>query len=282
MLKKFSKYANKMYNTRIEKEKQKQERLGEEKPNNQGSIMKIIEYRNSNDIDIEFLDDFHYRVYGTRYRYFTIGNIKNPYYPTVCGVGITGVRYPVRINGIPTKEYNTWHHMIQRCFDKNMQEKSPTYKDVTCCKEWLLFENFYDWLHSQENFNEWYMGDSSMWALDKDILVKGNKTYSPETCCLVPQNVNTMFVKNNANRGELPIGVCKDKNTGKYASMCMNPITGKSEWFGRHDTPLKSFYKYKLGKENIIKQVAQIEYDNGNIAEKCYRAMINYEVDIND
>lgn len=271
-----------MNNTKIEKEKQKQERIGEIKENNQGSSMKIIRYGSANDIDIEFLDDFHYKVCGTRYRYFCIGNINNPYYPNVCGMGITGTKYPVRIKGNPTKEYNTWHHMIQRCFDKNMQERSPTYQDATCCDEWLLFENFYEWIHSQENFEQWNKGDSYNWALDKDILVKGNKIYSPETCCLVPKNINSLFVKNDASRGDLPIGVCKDKNTNKYISTCMNPITGKPEWLGRHDTSLKAFYKYKTCKENIIKQIAQIEYRKCNIIKQCYQAMINYEVDIND
>ena len=271
-----------MNNTDLERQKQKRERIGEEKENNQGSTMKIIEYRNSNDIDIEFLDDFHYKVYGTRYRYFNIGNIKNPYYPTVCGIGITGIKYPVRIDGKPTKEYNTWHHMIQRCFDKKFKEKNLTYKNATCCKEWLLFENFYEWLHSQGNFESWNNGNSCNWALDKDILVKNNKIYSPETCCLVPSNVNTLFVRQDNQRGNLPIGVCKDKNTQKYTSICMNPITGKPEWLGRHDTPLKSFYKYKSYKENIIKQVAIDEYTKGNITKQCYEEMMNYNVEISD
>jgi hypothetical protein len=44
-------------------------------------------------------------------------------------------------------------------------------------------------------------------ALDKDILYKGNKIYSPDTCVFVPQEINALFVKNDANRGDLPIGV---------------------------------------------------------------------------
>ena len=33
---------------------------GEIKPNNKGTLMKIIKYRNYNDIDVEFLDDHHF------------------------------------------------------------------------------------------------------------------------------------------------------------------------------------------------------------------------------
>ena len=57
----------------------------------------------------------------------------------------------------------------------------------------------------------------------------------------------------------------------------------KAVEIGYYSTPEKAFYLgYKPYKENIIKQVAQIEYDNGNITEECYQAMMNYEVEIDD
>ena len=34
--------------------------------------------------------------------------------------------------------------------------------------------------------------------------------------------------------------------------------------------------------EEYIKNVAQEEYSKGNIIEKCYNSMINYEVEITD
>ena len=40
--------------------------------------------------------------------------------------------------------------------------------------------------------------------------------------------------------------------------------------------------KGTLAKENLIKQIANIEYANGNIAENCYNAMMNYKVEITD
>lgn len=36
------------------------ERLGETKLNKQGTMMKIIRYGRHDDIDIEFMDEFHY------------------------------------------------------------------------------------------------------------------------------------------------------------------------------------------------------------------------------
>lgn len=169
--------------------------------------------------------------------------------------------------------------MLKRCYDHKTKQKNPYYKDVKCCGEWLNFESFCDWLYSQSNFDKWLNG--SRWALDKDILVKRNKEYSPNACCLIPQNVNCLFLKREAERGQYPIGV-RYTSSGFKAS-CHNPFTDKGEDLGYYSTSEKAFYfGYKPYKENIIKQVAQIEYNNGNITEKCYQAMMNYEVEITD
>ena len=168
--------------------------------------------------------------------------------------------------------------MLERCYSSKYKNTRPTYKNVTCCNEWLLYENFYEWLHNQENFDKWLNGDR--WAIDKDILVKGNKVYSPNTCCLVPQNVNVLFVKSNAVRGNLPIGVIRLKNG--FRAQCKNPFTNKVQSIGIYQTFEQSFNAYKIYKENIIQQVAENEYLKGNITKKCYEAMIIYNVNIND
>jgi len=196
----------------------------------------------------------------------------------VDGIGITGTKYPSKVNGKTTKEYDTWRHMLKRCYNEKHKEKQPTYKDVACCQEWLYYPNFYEWIHSQENFDKWYGEDRS--AIDKDILVKCNKLYSPDTCCLVPQNVNSLFTKRSRNRGELPIGVSKHGNG--FRAECKNPFTNKQEKLGTYPSLEQAFQIYKSYKENLIKQVAQTEFSNGNIIEKCYNAMMNYIVEITD
>lgn len=212
-------------------------RLGEENLNYQDCLMKIVRYDNANNIVVEFQDE-HKAMVKTQYKHYVCGEVKNPYYPSVYGVGITGNKY---FNGnVRIKEYQIWSAMMERCFSKVEKIRSPSYEDVTCCEEWLLFDNFYEWLHSQGNFDKWLSGNR--WALDKDILVKSNRVYSPDTCCLVPYYVNNLFVKRNAIKNKL----------------------------------------YKDKKENMIKQMAESEYANGNITKKCYEAMMNYEVEIYD
>lgn len=251
--------------------------LYEEKLNNKGCLMRIVEYNNNSDILVEFQDKYKARV-RTQYCNFKSGSIRNPYYPNIYGVGMTGNKYPTAIKRDPIKEYLTWHNIIQRCFTDRVKKKQPAYKDVTCCNEWLNYEKFYEWLHSQLNFDKWKNG--SRWAIDKDILNKGNKIYSPENCCLIPQNVNCLFLKREAERGEYPIGVSY-RNEGFLAS-CHNPFTDQREELGYYSTPEKAFYTYKAYKEDLIKQVAQIEFNKGNITERCYKAMMNYVVEITD
>lgn len=253
------------------------ERLFEENLSNEGYLMKIVQYNHCKDIVVEFQDEYKARVH-TSYRWFTLGTIKNPYHPSVYGVGIVGNKYQTFINKKQTKEYLSWRRVLGRCFDENFKEQNQTYQNAICCKEWLYFENFYDWLHSQENFDKWLNG--SQWAIDKDILIKGNKIYSPETCCLVPKNVNGLFVKCDALRNSLPIGVVK--HGSGYLVSCKNPFTSKHEYFGTHPTEEIAFNKYKKVKENFIKQVAEEELANGNIIKECYEAMMKYQVEITD
>lgn len=255
----------------------KQNRLFETNLSNQGCLMKIVECKDKANIIVEFQDKYKARV-NTQYSNFKKGSVKNPYHPSVYGIGIIGTKYPVSINCKKIKEYNVWQSMLQRCFSMSYKEKRTAYKDTTCCDEWLNYENFYEWLHNQPNFDKWHKG--KRWATDKDILVKGNKTYSPDTCCLIPQNVNCLFLKREAERGKYPIGV-RYTNDG-FIAVCRNPFLDKSVELGCYSTPERAFQAYKVYKEDIIKQVAEIEYKNRNITKDCYEAMMNYEVEITD
>lgn len=243
--------------------------------------MKIVEYIDNRNIVVEFQDEYKTKV-KTSYGNFKSGSVRNPYHPSIYGIGITGCKYPTKTesNDRPTKEYSIWRSILERSFVKKIKEKQPTYEEVTCCNEWINFENFYEWLHSQPNFDKWKRGQR--WAVDKDILIKGNKTYSPETCCLVPINVNCLFLKREAQRGKYPIGVRYREDEG-FIAFCRNPILDKAVEIGSYSTPENAFYfGYKPYKEKIIKQVAQIEFDNGNITKECYDAMMKYIVEITD
>lgn len=91
--------------------------------------------------------------------------------------------YKTKENGKITKAYDGWKRMIQRCFDAKYKEDHPTYLEVTCIEDWEDYQNFAKWWYSQPNHDKGF-------ELDKDLLVIGNKLYSPETCCLLPAEIN--------------------------------------------------------------------------------------------
>lgn len=93
-----------------------------------------------------------------------------------------------------TKCGKAWENMKQRCYSEKYHKKYPTYKGCYVCDDWLNYDNFKKWF--EENYNPETMKD---FVLDKDILVEGNKTYSPDTCCFVPQEINNTF-KNYKNK----------------------------------------------------------------------------------
>lgn len=250
-------------------------RIGERRNNNQGCMMTIIKYHNANDVIVEFEDKYRTKI-NTTYAYFLKGNIKNPYCPDLYNVGMNGNKYPSKLNGKKTKEYQAWVNILTRCYDKKYKEKHKSYQDVICCEEWLLFENFYEWLHTQENFDKWLNG--RLWAVDKDILIKDNKLYSPSNCCLVPPQVNILFTKCDKSRSDLPIGVMKHRN--KYRGHVS--INGKQLNMPVRRTIEEAFADYKAIKEDNIRRIAQMEYKEGNITKKCYDAMMSYEVEITD
>lgn len=234
---------------------------------NEGCDIRIIACRGAKECDIQFIEN---KVIFKNRQYHDIlkGRVKNPYYRSVYGVGylVIGI-YKMSENGKDTKVYKTWAGILQRCYSDSYHKKQPTYKDCEICQEWECFQNFAAW--HEENWKA-YM--DSTWDLDKDILVKGNKIYSPSTCCFVPDKINSSFVKRQNYRGNLPIGVTKKGK--KFQVEC------NSNNLGIKDTPEEAFELYKIIKEKEIKELAD-EYI-GLISDACYQAMYNYQVEITD
>ncbi|MGL4451074.1 MAG: hypothetical protein ACRCTZ_07795 [Sarcina sp.] len=249
----------------------KKNRVGERNVNAFGSKMEIIEYRNALDMDIYF-PEFDYVSKNVTYNNFKI-NIKSPYCKTVCGVGYIGEgNHSMYVNGKATKCYSTWKGMLERCYRNDY--KNRVYKNSYVCEEWLCYQNFADWY----NYN-YYEVPNQLMCLDKDILFKGNKEYSDYYCMFVPQDVNKLFTKSNAIRGDYPIGVSYEKKESRFKASC-NRGNKKRTFLGYYDSPEDAFISYKNYKERVIKNMAEKykEY----IPREVYKAMYEYEVEITD
>lgn len=247
-------------------------RVGEKYITNEGYEVEIVEYFNSKNCTIKFKNGLI--LTNREFGKIKLGIVKNPYHRRKLNIGYIGEgKYKCRINKIYTRNYQRWAGILERCYNEKDRSRYPTYKDVTVCKEWHNFQVFAEWF--EENWKPWM--DSS-WHLDKDILVKGNKIYSPETCCFVPQEINNLFVNNKSRRGLYPIGVSLINETGRFsAGIRINSISINLNSF---NTPEEAFYVYKIDKESHIKEVANKW--KPFISTECCQAMYNYKIEITD
>jgi hypothetical protein len=246
-----------------------QNRVGEKYVNKEGQEAEIIEYESSLNVTVRFEDNAI--VSNLQYDNIKRGAFKNPYIKNIYSFGYIGDMRNTNKDSTYNKIYSTWVNMIKRCYDERELNKYPSYRKITVTDEWCCFENFYKW--AVLNYNPEYMQN---WQLDKDILIKGNKIYSPDTCCFVPSAINNLFIKSNSIRGNLPIGVHKEGNKFKTAIK----IKGKQKTLKRCNTPEEAFQVYKVAKEQYIKEVADKWKDL--IDPRVYQAMYNYQVEITD
>jgi len=168
----------------------------------------------------------------------------------VYGVGVNDAWYAISqtINGksIKCNSYDRWKIMLARCYSKAWQAKKPTYEGCTVCNEWLSFSNFDAWFN--ENYVEGY-------ELDKDLKVKGNKMYSPETCLFVPSKINSLFSDCGSARGKLPIGVTEPRE-GRYVATVS--IDGKGKKIGTFDTIGEACKEYRKAKNiEVLRKCVQ-------------------------
>lgn len=247
------------------------DRIGEEKTNTFGSLMRITNYRNNKDIDVYF-PQYDYTKEHVNYNQFIKGKVKCVYEPKTYGVGYLGEgKYEVSINGKNTKYYDIWCGMLKRAYDPKYIQQHPTYERCEVDKSWLNFQTFSKWV--DENY---YKIEEQRMELDKDILCKGNKIYSPDTCMFVPHRINTLFIKSDKCRGDLPIGVIRVNK--KYNARCN--VDKKIKNLGYYNSLEEAFEVYKNFKEQYIKKVAE-EYKN-MIPSKLYNVMMSYKVEIDD
>ena len=198
-------------------------------------------------------------------------DLKHPKY----GIGICDVEHSVyQENGVVIPSYNTWHEVIKRCHSERLQKKEPAYIGCSICKEWKYYSNFKQWAEDPKN------GYQEGYCLDKDILVKGNKFYSPQTCCFVPRAINSLLTNRKNHRGKYPVGVAKSSKSKNYEAAYFK--NGKRIYLGSFDTPEKAFHAYKVAKELHIQDVATQYYNEGKITKRVYDALMNYKIDIND
>lgn len=183
----------------------------------------------------------------------------------------SGGKYKVKEGGIKTRSYVKWRAMIMRCYQRKYQADFPHYRGVTVCDDWLDFQNFSEWFYEHEYHNYGY-------ELDKDILTKGSKVYSPETCCFIPQELNALLTNSASARGELPQGVHFHRRIGRYAAS-LN-VNYRKKHLGYFDCPNEAHQVYKKAKEEHVR-VKAMEW-RGRIEPRVFISLMMWELKDNE
>ncbi len=122
------------------------------------------------------------------------GKIRNPFSPTVSGVGYYGnASSSWRNYGLLV---GCWRDMLKRCYDGNSVGYSAYgAKGIFVCERWLNFENFYK---DCQGLPQWSLKLEfpDEYSLDKDILA-GSNCYHPEVCMWADKEEQSMNTSTN-------------------------------------------------------------------------------------
>ena len=155
-----------------------------------------------------------------------------------------------------------WRNMIQRCYNRKIHINKPYYKDKSVCEEWQNFSNFRIWY-------EEHIIPAAKVDLDKDLLCKDSKEYSPETCSLITHYLNTVF----EDRG-IKQTITETDNGFKVYMM----ILDKKQDVGIFQTKEEACRAFEEYKKKYIMDLA--ESCKGKVQDFVYNAMVNWKVEI--
>lgn len=179
------------------------------------------------------------------------GNIKYPYHPSVCDNGYFGEgKHKAKVNGKNTKVYDVWNSMMKRCYDN----KRPTYKDCSVSPRWLNFQVFGDWFE-----NNYIIG----FELDKDLLIKGNKVYSEETCTFIPQCLNKFIANNRICSADGCSGVTWHKRDKKWVAQISDVDNNTNlhlGYFHKQNDAVDAYKRARITMAHKLKHEMMLKY----------------------
>lgn len=175
----------------------KDEYLGKVFQTKSSGSCKVVEYVNSTNVTVEFENGYRKR---TATKELRKGWLQNPTRHLVFGVWVntdTDVTTP-----LDKELYKRWTFILRRCF---YTKHTKSYDDVEICRDWLNFSNFRKDLMQTKGVENLLIG----WALDKDLILLGNRTYCAEYVRPVPREVNNILLTSKAVRSSIALGVTK-------------------------------------------------------------------------
>lgn len=161
-----------------------------------------------------------------------------------------------------------WEGIKNRCKSNILYDRTFNYQGCSVCDEWKEFASFRKWF-----LDNLYIVPGQRMEIDKDLLVKGNRVYSPETCCFLPRNINHAITILKNGKTNLPPGVSYTKYKETFeAKIDTEYVKAKKRFYTKEE----AFKWYKTMKEYSIKMMAE-EYKE-YLPEKIYNALMRFEI----
>lgn len=156
-----------------------------------GSTFVVTKINSSTDIKVKSIESGFETSIATNQ--ITRLNVRDPYAPAVQGVGFVGegIYTPTEIkaNGKSRKTaaYMKWAAMMERCYSDALHKRHPSYADCEVCEEWQDFQVFAEWFYENSPSDEY--------ELDKDLIDRNNRVYSPDKCSFITREQNAAIAK---------------------------------------------------------------------------------------
>lgn len=147
-------------------------------------------------------------------------------------------------------------------FHNNMTQRvgrGKSYGDVIVSDEFMGAQQFCDWAVQQDGWGKGY-------HLEKDLLFKGNRVYSPSTCCFVPAAINHGIIVRSTKS---IVTECKD---GWQVQFQKNNF---KIFLGVYSTEAEGILAYEKYCESYAHKLAEI-YKN-KISESAFEKLSHWQ-----
>lgn len=198
--------------------------------------------------------------YISTFRFYDVraGEIKDKLLPKHFGVGFIGngpyiERHPA---------YSHWVGMLTRVYGV---DRFSCYDGCSIHEQWHDFQNFAKWFNHQVYQKGWH--------LDKDLINRDCKLYSPDTCVFLPPKLNYFVRVPSSRTTDLPRGV---KRAGKRFVAYCRDIHGNPVLVGSFADPATAHLAYMRFKKSVATDFAEAYKEI--VADTAYQALLNYKV----
>lgn len=214
-----------------------------------GGSCTVVEYSRHNEITIQHNDGYAHlaTVDGGNLRK---GHVRNPFSANVYGTGMVGAGpHKIKPDGKKTPAYTLWAGIIQRGYSEEFKRGNPSYRDVSVAPEWHNYQCFAEWFHAQNN------SKSPGFQLDKDLILIGNREYSPAACSFVPSQINSLLNDCAGRRGKFKQGVSFVDRKKSYIARIS--IKGTPVNIGSFPTEDAAYSAYLSAKTEYVRAMAE-------------------------